>query len=137
MSSTFSMSTAYIHSIYVLCPAVSSKLTINLPKRNQWHPTAQPAFTCSKLITNTRTRCEICSNLTIKIPERSQWRCSGVFIVNFEHISHLVLLLTLNIPNKLSIGSFIVNPFQANVPFCIPFLKTLTHFSPMSHFYTP
>ena len=45
------------------------------------------------------TRCEICSKLTIKIPERSQWYSSGVFIVNFEHISHFVpvfLLLTLN-----------------------------------------
>ena len=32
-------------------------------------------------------------------PERRQWRDSGVFIVNFEHISHLVLvflLLTFN-----------------------------------------
>ena len=37
---------------------------------------------------NTRTRCEICSELTIKIPERRQWRRSGIFIVNFEHISH-------------------------------------------------
>ena len=48
---------------------------------------------------NTRTRCEICSKLTIKIPERRHKRRSGVFIVNFEHISHLVLvflLLTLN-----------------------------------------
>ena len=37
---------------------------------------------------NTRTKCEICSEVTV------------VFIVNFEHISHLVLvflLLTLNI----------------------------------------
>ena len=45
---------------------------------------------------NTRTRCEICSKLTIKTSER---RWPGVFIVNFEHISHLVmvfLLLTLN-----------------------------------------
>ena len=44
---------------------------------------------------NTRTRCEICSKLRIKTPERR----SGVFIVNFENISHLVLvflLLTLN-----------------------------------------
>ena len=43
---------------------------------------------------NTRTRREICSKLTIKIV-----RCSGVFIVNFEHISHLIivfLILTLN-----------------------------------------
>ena len=48
---------------------------------------------------NTRTRCEICSKLTINTPERRHWRRSCVFIVNFEHISHLVLvflLLTLN-----------------------------------------
>ena len=48
---------------------------------------------------NTRTRCEICSKLTINTPERRHWRRSGVFIVNFEHISYLVLvflLLTLN-----------------------------------------
>ena len=48
---------------------------------------------------NTRTMREICSKLTIKIPERCQWRRSGIFIVNFEHISRLVLvflLLTLN-----------------------------------------
>ena len=48
---------------------------------------------------NTRTRCEICSKLTINTPERRHWRRSGVFLVNFEHISHLVLvflLLTLN-----------------------------------------
>ena len=48
---------------------------------------------------NTRTRREICSKLTIKTPERRQWRRSGVFIVNFKHVSHIVLvflLLTLN-----------------------------------------
>ena len=48
---------------------------------------------------NTRTRCEICSKLTIKTPQQRHWRRSGVFNVNFEHISHLVLvllLLTLN-----------------------------------------
>ena len=40
-----------------------------------------------------------CSKLIIKAPERRQWRSLGVFIVNFEHISHLVLVfskLTLN-----------------------------------------
>ena len=50
-------------------------------------------------IRSTRTRCEICPKLTIKIPERRHWCRSGIFIVNFEHISHLVLvfiLLTLN-----------------------------------------
>ena len=48
---------------------------------------------------NTRTMCEICSKLTMKTPERRHWRRSGVFIVKFKHISHLVLvfiLLTLN-----------------------------------------
>ena len=48
---------------------------------------------------NIRTRCKICSKLTINTPELHWWRGSGVFIVNFEHISPLVLvflLLTLN-----------------------------------------
>ena len=48
---------------------------------------------------NTRTRFEICSKLTIKIPKGRQWRSSGILIVNFKHILHLVLvflLLTLN-----------------------------------------
>ena len=36
---------------------------------------------------HTRTRFEICSKLTIKAPERRHWRCSGVFIVNFEHLT--------------------------------------------------
>ena len=44
---------------------------------------------------NTRTRCEICSKLTIKTLERRQWRRSGVFIVNFELISDLVLVFLL------------------------------------------
>ena len=49
---------------------------------------------------NTRARCEIYSTSTIKTSERRHWRCFFVFIVNFEHISHLVvvfLLLTLKI----------------------------------------
>ena len=41
---------------------------------------------------NTGGRCEICYKLTIKKPERRQRRRSGVFIVNFEHILHLVLV---------------------------------------------
>ena len=45
---------------------------------------------------STGKRCEICSKLTIKTQEQSR---SGVFMVNFEHISHLFLvflLMTLN-----------------------------------------
>ena len=33
--------------------------------------------------------------LTVKTLERRHWRRSGVFIVNFEHISHLVLVFLL------------------------------------------
>ena len=40
---------------------------------------------------NTRKRCEICLKLTIMSPERHHCRCSGVFVVNFDHIPHLLL----------------------------------------------
>ena len=51
---------------------------------------------------NTRKKYEICSKLTlkIKIPEQRQWRRSGVFIVNFEHISHFVVVFLLLILSK-------------------------------------
>ena len=42
---------------------------------------------------NTITMCEICSKLTIKTTEWRQWRRSVVFIVKFEWISHIVLVL--------------------------------------------
>ena len=42
---------------------------------------------------NTKTRYEIYLKLTTKTPERRQWRISGVFIVNFEHIRYLALVL--------------------------------------------
>ena len=45
---------------------------------------------------NTRARCKICSKLTIKTHERGHWRHSGVFIVNFENISHLNLVFQLS-----------------------------------------
>ena len=41
---------------------------------------------------NTTTRCETCSKLTMK----TQKRCSDVFIVNVEHIWHLVLVFLLS-----------------------------------------
>ena len=66
----------------------------------------QPVFTCSKLTIEILK--QLCSKLTIKAGGRHQWHRSDVFIVNFEHISHLVLvflLLTLNmkLPTELSI----------------------------------
>ena len=48
---------------------------------------------------NTRKRCEIRSKLTIIAPERRHCRCSGVFIINFGHISHLFLVFLLLILN--------------------------------------
>ena len=36
--------------------------------------------------------CEICSKLTVKAPERHHWYHPGVFIVNFEQISHTTLV---------------------------------------------
>ena len=44
---------------------------------------------------DTRTICEIWSVKTLKTPELRQWRCFVVLIVNFEHISHIVLVFPL------------------------------------------
>ena len=49
---------------------------------------------------NTRRRCEICSKLTIKTP--------SVFIVNFEHILHLVLVfLLLTLSRQMLAGTLL------------------------------
>ena len=65
---------------------------------------------------NTRTGCEICLKLTIKAPEQRHWCRFGVFIVNFEHISHLVLvflILTLNM--QLPAGSGLITIFVLQI----------------------
>ena len=41
---------------------------------------------------NARALCEICSKLTKKAPVQGQSRCTGVFIVNLEQISHIILV---------------------------------------------
>ena len=48
----------------------------------------------------TGAMCKICSKLTIETPEQRQWRHSGAFIVNFEQISHIVLVFLLLTFNK-------------------------------------
>ena len=64
----------------------------------------QRAFTYSKLTRETQG-VKYVQKLTIKIPERRQWRRSGVFIVNFKHISYLVLVpLLLTLKMKLPAG---------------------------------
>ena len=42
---------------------------------------------------NARKWCEICLKLTIKTPKRRHWHLFGVFVVNFEPISHLFYCL--------------------------------------------
>ena len=54
---------------------------------------------CRELTKNHQQLAIAFSKLTIKISKRRQWRRSGVFIVNFEHISHLVLVFLLLILN--------------------------------------
>ena len=49
---------------------------------------SQPALSCSKLTKETLEQ-------GVKYVQRRQWRRSGFFIVNFEHISHLVLVFLL------------------------------------------
>ena len=41
---------------------------------------------------DTKKRYEICLKLTLKTPKRCQQNRSGVFIVNFKHISHFFLI---------------------------------------------
>ena len=57
---------------------------------------------------NNRARCEIYSKST-KTPEQRHWRRSGVIIVNFEHISHLV--------RKFILSTFSMYLLAANVGF--------------------
>ena len=53
---------------------------------------------------NTTKRSEICLKVTTKTPERRHWRHSGVFIVTFEHISRLFIVLPLLTLNKWMIA---------------------------------
>ena len=43
---------------------------------------------------------EICLKLIMQTPERRHWRHFGVFIVNFEQISHIVLVSPLQTLKK-------------------------------------
>ena len=78
---------------FVVNPFHATDLLLQSLKISENH--TQPAFTCSKSTVETLEQ-------GVKYVQRSQrrwWRRSGVFIVNFGHISHLALvflLLTLN-----------------------------------------
>ena len=59
-------------------------------------------FTCSKSTLKTPEKCVkyVQSNKITKTLQRRLWHRSGVFIVNFEHYSHLFLLFLLLTLNK-------------------------------------
>ena len=56
---------------------------------------------------NSRAKCEICSELRIKTPEPGcQWRPCGAFILNFEHISHhVIVFVMLTLHMELAAGN--------------------------------
>ena len=73
--------------MFVLVKCLHQDLT------KQPHPTGNYVFKVNNR--DTRTSYETCSKLTIKTLKRRHWCRSVVFIVNFEHISHLVLVFLL------------------------------------------
>ena len=58
--------------------------------------TTQPRFYLFKVnnrnTKNTRATCEICLKLAVRTPERRQWHRTGVFLVNFQQVSHIDLV---------------------------------------------
>ena len=74
--------------IFVHLLIISTVNNFDVSKLLGWDPANTYLF---KVNTNTRKKCEICSKLRIKTVERR----SGVFILNFEHISNLFLMLLL------------------------------------------
>ena len=63
---------------------------------------------------NIRKSCEISSKLTIKTPDRRHWRRTGVFIVDFEHISHLYVLFSFLTLNKSMLARILPTIFWNN-----------------------
>ena len=78
-----------------LCVKIFHKIILILLERHVWVFCPACNYMLKVNNRNTRTRCGICSRLTIKTPKQHPWRRSGLFIVNFKHISHLVLVFLL------------------------------------------
>ena len=77
---------------------ILEKINVDLRKETKvdhWKNIFQANIYLFKVNIRNRETCEIYSKLTIKTPERRQKRCCIVFIVNFEHVSHLFLLFQL------------------------------------------
>ena len=63
-------------------------------------------YLCKVSSGNTGRMCEIGSKLTIKTPQRRQWHHYGVFNVNFEPNSLIVLVFSLLILYKLMLAEY-------------------------------
>ena len=107
---------------------------------------------------NTKTRCKICSKL-IKTPERRHhslflwkkrpwWCCSGVFIVNFEHISTSVSIVNFEqvnvgwdsfivISNGYQIPKASINPFKRQPHKMVKHTQTIRRQKPLKRFKHP
>ena len=85
----------YFSNFIIFQLRVPAKFCENLLLWPSWH--YFPAIIYLFKVNNRKTRkwYEICSKLTIKTLERRYWRRSGVFIVNFEYISHFFLVFLL------------------------------------------
>ena len=91
--------------------------------------TFQSAITCSKLTIETlEQRCEIWPKLIIKTP-KCHWHRFGVFIVNFEHISHLYS--SVSIVNFEQVNTGWVRAFSRNRT---NILKTPNHIPTITNF---
>ena len=76
----------YFTKIFVHLLIVAAVSNFNVFKLIGWDPANTNLFNVNNR--NTRKRCEICSKSTTRTVERH----SSVFIVNFEHISHIFLV---------------------------------------------
>ena len=80
---------------------LKGKCDVTISQISQWKwkvkpKQTQPAFACSKLAIETLEQgVKYVQKLTIKTPERHYWRRFGDIIVNFEHISRLVITLNM------------------------------------------
>ena len=99
---------------------ISKRLTVPYV----WVVLTHAAFTCSKSIIEKKEMYEICSKLIIEIPERRHWRRSCVFMVNFEQISHIVLLFPLLTLNKYIPTGYFFTDFTLTAGFHLVPLRT-------------
>ena len=82
----------------VYCQRKKKQKKIVLRLRNTYHLACSYMFKVN--YRNIRRRCEICLKLTLKTEERHHGCHYGVFIVNFKHILHLVLVFLLFILSR-------------------------------------